>query len=413
MDTKNVTDRNDSVRRLMIFFAIVYLAEGFGQVGGLINQPLSFYLMKHFGMNAAQTTAYLSTLIIPWLMKPIWGLVSDFIPIFGYRRKSYLLIANSLAVLGFLALLGVTQLSEIIIALMLTAFGMAVSSTVCGGLLVEFGKESKQSGKFVNQQWLFFNIAAVITSISGGWLAQHLGPTNGFHTAAMVVAIAPMAVMVGSWIFISEKRTKLDKAELLDHLKDLKAALKTKSLWIAAGFLFMFNFAPGFGTPLYYYMSNHLHFSQQLIGNLGACGAVGSIIGAFVYKFLSKHLSLKGLLIIAIIAGTISQLGYIFLYNEQIAIALALINGVITMISLVASLTLAANMCPDGSEGFFYALLMAVNDLAGQASTNIGALLYVHVFNSHLNPLIIVSAAFTLFAIVLMPFLKLNKSHRG
>ncbi len=413
MDINNNADKTQSVRNLMIFFAIVYLAEGFGQVGGLINQPLSFFLMKHFGMNAAQTTAYLSSLIIPWLLKPIWGLVSDFIPIFGYRRKSYLIIANTLAVIAFMFLIGCTQLTQIIIALMFTAFGMAVSSTVCGGLLVEFGKESKLSGKFVNQQWLFFNVAAVITSFFGGWLSQHMGPTSGFHTAAMIVAIAPLSVMVGSFIFIHEKRTKLDKAELLAHLKDLKEALKTRSLWIAAGFLFMFNFAPGFGTPLYYYMSNHLHFSQQLIGNLGALGAAGSIIGAFVYRYLAKHISLKGLLIIAIVGGTIGQLGYVFLYNEQIAIWLAVINGVLAMITLVSSLTLAANMCPDGSEGFFYALLMAVNDLAGQASTNIGAQLYVHVFHSHLNPLIIVSAAFTLFAIVLMPFLKLDKSHRG
>ena len=33
-----------AVRRLMLFFALVYLVEGVGQISGLIAQPLSFYL---------------------------------------------------------------------------------------------------------------------------------------------------------------------------------------------------------------------------------------------------------------------------------------------------------------------------------------------------------------------------------
>ena len=41
-------DRNDTdraaVHQLLWFFALVYLVEGVGQIGGLIAQPLSFHL---------------------------------------------------------------------------------------------------------------------------------------------------------------------------------------------------------------------------------------------------------------------------------------------------------------------------------------------------------------------------------
>ena len=42
-------DDRGHVRRLMIFLALVYVAEGLGQVSGLISQPLNYYLKTVFG----------------------------------------------------------------------------------------------------------------------------------------------------------------------------------------------------------------------------------------------------------------------------------------------------------------------------------------------------------------------------
>jgi len=33
----------------------------------------------------------------PWILKPFWGITSDSVPIFGYRRKSYLMIFGILS----------------------------------------------------------------------------------------------------------------------------------------------------------------------------------------------------------------------------------------------------------------------------------------------------------------------------
>ena len=47
---------------------------------------------------------------------------------------------------------------------------------------------------------------------------------------------------------------------------------------------------------------------------------------------------------------------------------------------------------------------MSVINLATPLSDTIGAVLYQHVFDSRLAPLIVVSAAFTAFVLVLVPF---------
>ena len=76
------------IRRLMLFFGLVYVVEGLGQTGGLIAQPLNYYLKQTFGWTAPQVTAYLTILNLPWIIKPVYGIVLDFLPLFGYRRKS-------------------------------------------------------------------------------------------------------------------------------------------------------------------------------------------------------------------------------------------------------------------------------------------------------------------------------------
>jgi hypothetical protein len=35
--------------------------------------------------------------VIPWLIKPIYGLISDFVPLFGQRRKSYFVLTSGIA----------------------------------------------------------------------------------------------------------------------------------------------------------------------------------------------------------------------------------------------------------------------------------------------------------------------------
>ncbi len=87
---------------------------------------------------------------------------------------------------------------------MLTAYAMAISSTLCGAVLVENGQRLHESGTFVNQQWLWANIAAMAAAIIGGQLVQHLAPTAALHVAAAIVAVAPFAVIFGT--LVSDRR---------------------------------------------------------------------------------------------------------------------------------------------------------------------------------------------------------------
>src|SRR5437763_1957225 len=103
--------RTPETHHLMIYFGLVYFAQGIGQAGALISQPLMYYLMSH-DLTAAHVACLLAALTVPSIIKHAYGLLIDFIPLIGYRRKSYLFFMNGLAAGGFLWLTGLKSLSR-------------------------------------------------------------------------------------------------------------------------------------------------------------------------------------------------------------------------------------------------------------------------------------------------------------
>jgi MFS family permease len=393
----------------MLFFAIVYVVEGIGQGRvGIVFQPISFYL-KEIGWTPLDVTAYLALLNFPWVIKPVFGLVSDFVPLFGYRRKSYLVIASLVAAVSFGWISRLSDPREIAPLFLLTAYAMATASTLCGALLAENGQKFTLSSAFVNQQWLWFYIAVMAASFVGGELVQLLGAVQAFQASTAIAAVAPVAMLLATLYLLDEEKTPINRVEMLRTLRSAIAALTSRKLYLVAAFLFLYSFAPGFGTPLYYYMTDGLKFSQSYIGILGSITSAGWIAGALMHRFLLQKMSTRRQLYLSIVLGTLSAASFLLLTGEVSAAIVNFANGVALMIATISTLTLAADFCPSRAEGFAFAGLMSVSNLADIFSTNVGAVLYEKVFDSHLAPLIIVSAATTAIAAVLIPPLRLPR----
>jgi hypothetical protein len=91
---------NSEARRLALIFAVVYFAQGMWY---LPNLSLTFLLKETWHFSAGQTADFFAITLIPWLIKPVYGLLSDFVPLFGWRRRSYFLLTTGLAAaMGFI-----------------------------------------------------------------------------------------------------------------------------------------------------------------------------------------------------------------------------------------------------------------------------------------------------------------------
>jgi len=406
-------ESDQSVGRVMWFFAIVYAVEGIGQAkSGIMGQPLTYFLKQVQGWDPVTISASLAVLDLPWIIKPLWGLISDFVPLFGYRRRSYLVLANLGAVAAFVWVALLTRTAGLVPALTVTSVAMAISSTLCGGLLVETGQKHQGSADFVNQQWLWFNIAQMGAVLLGGYVIEVLSPVGALHAAAWVAALAPVAIIASVWL-IQEQRAPIDLASLRRSLRALLTAFRTRNLWLVAGFLFLYYFSPGFGTPLYFQMTDRLHFSQGFIGALSAISAGGWIVGGFIYRWRKQRISRLALLRLSILGGVLSTLSYLLLVGPVSAVVISVLGGLTTMIAFVATLSLAADACPEGAEGFAYAGMLSITNLAQPVSDTLGSVLYEHVFHQELPPLIVVSAVATGLVFFLIPLMVLRPTTRG
>jgi MFS family permease len=406
-------DESRQISRLMLFFALVYVVEGIGQTGGLIAQPLNYFLKQTYGWTPVQVTAYLTVLNLPWIIKPVYGIVSDFLPLFGYRRKSYLVLANLMAAGAYCWVTQITSPGEIIVALLLSAYGMAISSTVCGAILVENGQKFSSSDSFVNQQWFWFNIAAMACGFIGGELVQRLSPAGALHGAAAIIAVAPLIVVFAGAFLIREPQSRVNLPEMKRTFASLLAALTLRDLWVIALFLFVYYLNPGLGTPLYYHMTDELKFSQEYIGILGSINSAGWIAGALLYRRFLNGITARALLNLSIALGIVTTAAFLLLWNEALAAAINFFSGVATMVAFVATLSLAADYCPPRAEGFAFAALMSVTNFTAALSENLGSFLYEHLFQRQLDPLILLSAGFTAVAFVFVPLLRLGDKQPG
>jgi MFS family permease len=398
-------------RRLMAFFALVYVVEGIGQADGLISQPLNYYLKQVYQWTPIQITAFLTVLNLPWFLKPIYGIVSDFVPIFGSRRKAYLLLANGLAAAAYFSMAGAAAPNLLLVLLLITAYGMAIASTIAGAILVENGQRFHASSTFVNQQWLWFEIATIGVSFLGGALVEWLSPIGALHVAAFIAAVPPLLVIVATLFLIEEDKSTISISGMKQSFRGLISALGMRRLWVLALFLFFYYFSPGIDTPLYFYMTDHLKFSQAFIGGLNSISAVGWIAAAALYAVFLRDWNAKPLLYLTITVGIVATLAFLAMRDPLTAAIAQFVYGGASMMTAVATLGLAADLCPKHSEGFVYAALLAVTNISTAAADNAGSFLYERVFNNELSPLILVAAAFTAVNFVLLPFLNLEKEH--
>src|SRR6185369_4575468 len=160
-----------------------------------------------------EVTAYFGVLNFPWVIKPVFGLISDFVPLFGYRRTSYLLLASVAAAAGYAGIALLNEPSEFALFLLLTSYAMATASTLCGALLAENARTFQQSSLFVGQQWLWFYVAIMVSAFVGGELVEHLSASSALKAAAAIAAVAPLASLLATPLLLRERRTPMNREQ--------------------------------------------------------------------------------------------------------------------------------------------------------------------------------------------------------
>ena len=153
-------------RRLAILFAVVYFSQGMYHVP---DQVLLLTLKEKLGLSPSQVATFGWITLTPWVIKPLYGLISDAVPIFGRRRKSYFLLTCALATLAGVALgtAGPPVYWRLATMIFVMGLGLAFTDVLTDAMMVENGKPLGLTGAFQSVQWASINVATILVGLIG------------------------------------------------------------------------------------------------------------------------------------------------------------------------------------------------------------------------------------------------------
>lgn len=181
------------------FVSIVYFVQG---AAGLTAIASALILREQLGLDFYQIGLLGVAATLPWSIKPVFGLLTDLVPLGKFRRRPYLHIGPLIGFLGylFIGLYG-HSFESFFLALILANLGLSLTDVATDGFVVEESDESN-AARIQGITQASIRVAAFITSFFSGLLifARILTP----HQMYLVLALFPLITFVGSF-FIKEK----------------------------------------------------------------------------------------------------------------------------------------------------------------------------------------------------------------
>jgi hypothetical protein len=93
-----ITENKTFLSPDIVAVVAVYFVEG---ALGLARLAQTFLLKDELHLGPAELSALTGIFTLPWTIKPLYGFLSDGFPLFGYRRRSYLLLAGLTGCLSY------------------------------------------------------------------------------------------------------------------------------------------------------------------------------------------------------------------------------------------------------------------------------------------------------------------------
>lgn len=379
MSERRESCRDDPLRvvtGLGLLFGAMYFVQGIGEpTEGLIGQPVKSFLANR-GHDAGEIAVFSALLGLPWAIKPLYGVLTDFVPLFGMRRRSYLLLATGATTFGLFALFAAftPQISRtsLLLALLIPQVGIAVTDVVIDALMVEQGQKHGMTGRFQSIQWAAIYAAPIIAAPIGGYLAAHDQQRFGFLICAVAAAFS-----LGLTILFVRETPRHDRTGGMKKAwATLHRAASTPGLPLVAGFLFLWNFNPFANDVLYVHLTQGLGMKEQLYGWIVSVMGAAAVFASIAYGFYCRRVPFRVLLHVAIAMGVVSTLGYMLVVGSKSAIAVAMLVGFTYMTGTLIQLDLAARICPSEVAGTAFALLMSVTNISLSWAIALGGHVY-------------------------------------
>jgi MFS family permease len=215
---------------------------------------------------------------------------------------------------------------------------------------------------------------AVISALAGGWLVAHASVSGTFLIAGAVTIVIAMQAF---WRLKAASEFESDLGPVEKGFAAVKRLIRHRPLWPAAAIYFLWNFGPGWGTPMFYHLTERVRISSELFGTFTALQSAFFLPTTLLYGVLCVRAPLSALLwwgtTVAILQGPIMFLAQ----GPASTIVVAVLYGLFGGFATAAYIDLIMRSCPRGLEGT--AMMVAQTSafaLAGSLGNLLGSWIY-------------------------------------
>ncbi|HEV3005386.1 MAG TPA: MFS transporter [Pirellulales bacterium] len=366
--------------RLALLFGTIYFVQGLSDpTTGIVAQP-DQSLLRSWGENPRQIASFVAVLELPWCFKPLFGLLSDFFPLAGSRRRSYLVLTSLVATVGFAGLYWLPlvrgALDHLLLWLLPATVAVVFANVVIDALMIETGQPEGITGQLQSVQWAAVYAGTIVTGILGGLLSEHHLIQLGFLLCAGLMA----GTFVLTVFVVPERRSTAPRESWLTVRSALRKAIATKEVLAVGGLMLLWHFNPFCPAVLYFHMTGPAGFSDEFYGQTVSLNAIGSLAACVAYGYYCRRVSPRHLVHWSIVAGVAGTWVYWLQSGKASAVAISMVAGFLYMTASMILVDLAARACPIAAAGTVFALFMAIGNVSTAMTTWLGGQVY-HVVN--------------------------------
>jgi folate/biopterin transporter len=371
----------------LIAIVSVYVVRG---VLNLARLAISFFLKDDLGLSPAEVSVLTGFAVLPWVIKPLFGFFSDSFPIFGYRRRPYLILSGLLGTAAWLALATfVDSAWTATIAILMTSLSIAISDVIVDSQVVERAREESlaNAGSLQSLSWGATALGGLITAYFSGSLLELFPPKTIFG----ITSIFPLIFSGAAWLIAETPIPKKERdrsqalANVKGQIKQLWQAITQKRILFPTLFIFLWQSTPGSDSAIFFFMTNELGFEPEFLGRVRLVSSFASLAGVWVFQRFLKTVPFRQVLGWSTVVSAVLGMSLLLLVTHAnralgiddhwFSLGDNLILGIVGEVALMPILVLAARLCPPGIEATLFALIMSVFNLAGFLSYELGGLL--------------------------------------
>ncbi|RLN91114.1 hypothetical protein BBJ28_00011665 [Nothophytophthora sp. Chile5] len=367
--------------------------------------PMTAYgewLFDVIHMPPATTTLYYSVTFFPWNLKPLYGLLSDNLPLFGYRRKSYIVICEICAALSLIATgVYVHSIAGAFAVKLVDAVAEAFSQIMLGIFLVDLttgdatSRSSARVQSLANGTKNAASIAALLVGIPV-YRNKAIAPQQVIGWTSLLPLTAAGVCLLG----LKEDPVRYP-AQADDVVLDLESSSRWRRIWedwwtefkrdlqhkielmvpVLPPMLFFFlcNALPDDGTIWYQYTFSLLEGEPECLQYMSLAGMVGRFFSCLVYAKWCTKRNVRSVFFLSTVSSVVAGLPRLLLAPPVVTLPISVctfgtaesfVTSFTSEFALLQLLVVATYYCPSNRDvqGLTYALYLSFMDFGGVVS---------------------------------------------